>query len=936
MTTDLPQPIRLENYQPPSFLVDTVDLTVRLHATSTRVTCRLAVRPNPLRAQTMPAVSGDSAPADGPLAGGHALVLDGEDLRLEGVELNGTALGDGDYTYAGDKLTIQNPPDKPFTITTHTTCDPESNTQLSGLYRSGGIFCTQCEAEGFRRFAFMLDRPDVLAIYTTRIEADAAEAPVLLANGNPVDSGVDETAGTHFAVWHDPHPKPAYLFALVGGELACVRDTFTTASGRVVELRIYVEPGKEGQCGWAMDSLKRSMRWDETRFGREYDLDIFMIVAVSDFNMGAMENKGLNIFNDKLILATPDTATDANYEAIESVVAHEYFHNWTGNRITCRDWFQLCLKQGLTVFRDQEFSSDERARDVQRIADVMALRAVQFPEDAGPLAHPVRPEQFIEINNFYTATVYVKGAELCRMLFTMAGRDGFRSALDLYFERHDGEAATVEDFLACFRDTCAIDTAHFLDWYRQAGTPRVDVERGRSGDGKDLTLTLSQSTPATPGETEKKSLPIPVLFGLVDPNGDATAVASALAGATVADIDLPRRTGEEAPHTPADGAPVDATRMSSISPCADGALLVLRTGAARVTLPGAPRSAVPSLLRTFSAPVKLSTDLSDDDLTQLTGHDSDSFNRWEAAQTVAKRLLLNAVASRHRADAPLPAADKLADAIGRTLDDTSLSDAFKALMLALPGLATIIQEIGADVDPDAVADARRAFALHIAAALSDRLSAITQNRVPKEPYRPDAAAVGQRALVNAALGLQALPETQEAFDRAAHHYHSATNMTDRYAALAATGHFSPDMRQPLLDDALARWQDNPLLTDKWLALQASATRDGVLDTVKALTGHPTFSLRNPNKVRALIGTFANANPAAFHAADGSGYAFVAEQIVALDNINTQVAARLANAFGTWRMMEAGRRAHAQAALERIAAKPALSKDVQEMVGRMLA
>src|SRR6187455_431157 len=499
MRTDTAQPIRLQDYRPPEWLVDRVSLDVSLHPTSAKVKATLSLRPNPTRA---------AAP----------LVLDGDGLRLVSLKLDGTAVPDSNFIATPDGLTIPQPPNKPFTLEVETVVDPSANTQLSGLYRSSGTYCTQCEAEGFRRITYFPDRPDVMAVYTTRIEADKAQAPILLANGNLIESG-DLPAGRHFAVWHDPFPKPSYLFAMVGGALACVEDSFVTMSGRKVALKIYVEPGKEDRCGYAMDSLKRSMRWDEQVFGREYDLDIFMIVAVSDFNMGAMENKGLNVFNDKYVLASPETATDADYEKIEAIIAHEYFHNWTGNRITCRDWFQLCLKEGLTVFRDQAFSADERSASVERIGDVRGLRAHQFVEDAGPLAHPVRPSFYNEINNFYTATVYEKGAELVRMVQTLVGKEKFRAGMDLYFARHDGEAATVEQFIQCFADASGRDMTLFMRWYSQAGTPEVTVDGRFDTARKTFILECSQVVPATPGQTSKAPMVIPLSIGLVGKDG---------------------------------------------------------------------------------------------------------------------------------------------------------------------------------------------------------------------------------------------------------------------------------------------------------------------------------------------------------------------------------------------------------------------------------
>ena len=609
--------IRLEDYEPASHLIESVDLNVRLDPHRTRVLSRLRVRPNP-----------DSR------ADASILQLDGQMLDLEHVKIGGRKLATSDYEVSDGKLTLPDLPDRAFSLEIASYCDPEANKALSGLYRSRGNYCTQCEAEGFRRITYYLDRPDVLSVFTTRIEADAEETPVLLSNGNLTDSG-KLGKGAHFATWQDPFKKPSYLFALVGGNLAHVKDTFTTMSGRKVELRIYVEPGKEDRCAWAMDSLKRSMRWDEKRFGREYDLDIFMIVAVSDFNMGAMENKGLNVFNDKLVLASADTATDGNYEAIESVIAHEYFHNWTGNRITCRDWFQLCLKEGLTVFRDQEFSADERSRTVQRIGDVRGLRAAQFPEDAGPLAHPVRPSSYIEINNFYTATVYEKGAEVCRMLQTLLGVAGFRKGMDLYFERHDGEATTVESFVKCFEDACAADLTQFMLWYSQSGTPELVCSLVYDQRSKTAELTIEQVLAPTPGQARKKPFHVPVKMGLIGSNGR--------------EIPLRLEDGSE----PRNG------------------LIELRKARETFRFVDVPSRPVPSLLRGFSAPVNLTLEQSQADLEFLMVHDSDLYNRWQAGQDYATRVMLRGVKALRKGQEP-ESGETFAKALAATIANETL------------------------------------------------------------------------------------------------------------------------------------------------------------------------------------------------------------------------------------------------------------------------
>jgi aminopeptidase N len=880
MKTETPRPILLKDYKPSAYLIDRVDLDVALDATRTRVRSRLRLRPNPAAK-----------------ANGAALVLDGEHLELVGVELDGKPLGATDYTTTSTALTLTRPPKGPFTLEIETICNPEANKALSGLYRSKSIYCTQCEAEGFRRITYFLDRPDVLAVYTVRIEADRNEAPVLLSNGNLVERGTIRGGNRHYAIWKDPHPKPAYLFALVGGNLSSVASTFTTMSGREVDLRIYVEPGKEDRCGWAMDSLKRSMRWDEERFGREYDLDIFMIVAVSDFNMGAMENKGLNIFNDRLVLASPATATDAAFEAIESVIAHEYFHNWTGNRITCRDWFQLCLKEGLTVYRDQEFSADERDRTVQRIADVRQLKAHQFPEDAGPLSHPVRPDKYIEINNFYTATVYEKGAELCRMIETIVGRDGFRRGMDLYFERHDGEAATVEQFVACFAGANRADLGQFMTWYAQAGTPELVCSMKYDRNRKVAELTVNQVL-SGPGESKKKPLHIPVRLGLVGGNGQ--------------DCELKLDNGE----TLEDGV-VHVTRASQVFRFTEIA-----------------SRPVPSLLRGFSAPVNLTIDLSDADLEFLMAHDSDLYNRWYAAQAYATRVVTGAVRAIRKGERP-ERATRFAKALGATISDESLEPAYRAQMLTLLSESDIAREIRRDVDPEAIHKARRGLARTVGQTLGDGLVDIYGRYDTRGEYSPDAKSAGRRALRNAALALLAARGRPEDLARTAAHYWKARNNTDETAGLALLSDLKTPERTRALDHFFERWKGDHIVIDKWFSFQAISSLPTTLRTVEALTRHPLFSLQNPNKVRALIGAFATANPLHFNRDDGKGYELVATHVLALDAFNPQIAARMASAFRSWRTLESGRRRLARKALQRMAKHKGLSRDVFEIVSRTL-
>ncbi len=880
MRTEEPRQIRLQDYRPPGWLIETVDLDVSLHPTATTVRAKLKIKPN-------------SAAAPSPL------VLDGDELKLRALALDGKPLAAESFVATPERLTIAQVPNRPFELTIETVVDPTGNTQLMGLYRAGATYCTQCEAEGFRRITYFLDRPDVMAVYTTRIEADNNEAAVLLSNGNLVAQGEVPGTSRHFAVWHDPYPKPSYLFALVGGNLACVEDSFTTMSGRAVKLAIYVEPGKQERVPYAMDSLKRAMRWDETAFGREYDLDIFMIVAVSAFNMGAMENKGLNVFNDKYVLASPSTATDADYAGIEAVIAHEYFHNWTGDRITCRDWFQLCLKEGLTVFRDQEFTASQRSRAVERIGDVRGLRSHQFVEDAGPLAHPVRPEVYREINNFYTSTVYEKGAEVVRMIRTLLGPEGFRKGMDLYFTRHDGQAATVEQFVQCFADASRRDFfPQFMRWYSQAGTPELKVAPHYDTRGKTYRLDIAQTIPPTPGQPTKEPMVIPLALGLVGKDGN----------------DLPLAI---------DGAPLPR------------GVLELRQPSQSFVFTGVAERPVPSLNRGFSAPVKVALPLEADDLRFLAAHDDDPFNRWQAVQTLAMTLL-KANVTALRAGAPTRQDDGLMAALGAILNDATLEPAFIALTLSPPSDADIAREIGSDVDPDAVYTARRKLRAATGTRHGTALADTYLRMVTPGPYRPDAQSAGRRALKNVCLDLLAMTETDEAIARAFAQYQSADNMTDRMAALETLAQHDRPERRAALDDFYRRYADDPLVIDKWLALQAAIPEPATLDRVRALTKHPAFSAANPNRIRALIGSFAQVNHTQFNRSDGKGFDFVADFVLALDPKNPQVAARLMGAFRSWRALEAKRRTHAQAALRRVAAASSLSRDTHDIVARTLA
>jgi aminopeptidase N len=877
MRTEEPRPVRLEDYRPPDWLVTSVDLDVSLDPTRTRVRATLALAPNP---------------AGTP---GALVVLDGDGLTLASVALDGNPLAADEYTATHERFTLRAPA-RPITLAIETVVDPSANTQLMGLYRSSGTYCTQCEAEGFRRITYFPDRPDVMAVFTTRIEADKDEAPVLLANGNFVRGG--DVAGTnrHFALWHDPFPKPSYLFALVGGKLGCVADTFQTMSDRTVELRIYVEPGKEDRCGYALDSLKRAMRWDEETFGREYDLDVFMIVAVSDFNMGAMENKGLNIFNDKYVLASPETATDADYASIEGVIAHEYFHNWTGNRITCRDWFQLSLKEGLTVFRDQEFSADQRSRPVERITDVRTLRANQFVEDAGPLAHPVRPALYHEINNFYTPTVYEKGAEVVRMLGALVGRDGFRRGMDLYFERHDGHAATVEDFIACFADANGANLTQFMCWYSQAGTPELAVTGTFDRKAKTFRLDVAQTVPATPGQPVKEPMTIPLALGLVGPNG------------------------HDLPLVLADGTALERGVLTIAKPVESFTFTAIGE-----------RPAL-SLNRGFAAPIKVSVNAGADDLKFLAAHDPDPFNRWQAVQSLASRLLIEAATGRAGA---APAEAGLFDALAAILADKTLESAFVAQALGMPSEADIARDIGRNVDPDAVFGARTALRARSGRALHDALAATHRRMSDNAPYSPDAASAGRRALKHACLDLIAADGGDESIALAARAFAAADNMTDRMAALTTLSLHDRPEREAALAAFYRRFAGDPLVIDKWFALQAAIPEPATLNRVRKLTEHPAFSFANPNRTRALIGAFAQTNQTQFNRPDGAGYDFLADTVLALDPKNPQVAARLLSAFKSWRALEPGRRSRAEATLRRVAAAANLSRDTSDIVRRAL-
>jgi aminopeptidase N len=876
-----PQPTRLADYRPPDFLVDAVDLVFELGETETRVASHITLRRNP-RA---------SSP-------GAPLRLDGDELELIALALDEKPLGATDYRREPDgALVVPAVPDS-FALDIETRINPAGNTALSGLYISGGNFCTQCEPEGFRRITYFLDRPDVMARYTVTIRADKARYPVLLSNGNPAGQG-DLPGGRHWARWVDPHPKPAYLFALVAGDLVAFEDRFTTRSGREVPLGIWVRRGDEDKCGHAMESLKKAMRWDEEVFGLEYDLDVFNIVAVSDFNMGAMENKGLNIFNTRYVLAKPESATDTDYQGIEAVIAHEYFHNWTGDRVTCRDWFQLSLKEGLTVFRDQLFSADQGSPAVCRIGNIRTLRAAQFPEDAGPLAHPVQPQSYLRIDNFYTATVYNKGAEVIRMIHTLLGPQGFRRGMDLYIERNDNAAATIGDFVAAMQDAGGVDLSGFARWYEQAGTPEITIEDRYDEAARSYELSVAQRVPPTPGQPDKQPMPIPLAMGLLGPNGDELA--------TRLDGDSEARAG---------------TRVLAC----DEERQIFRF----VDVPVPP---VPSLLRNFSAPVKLQG-APIERLKFLALHDSDPVARWDAGQQVATRMLLDRVAAcRHGRAMPRLDPDIVA-AMRQTLTGADRDPAFAAEALALPSEANLADEMPV-VAVEAIHAARDSARAALGRALAEPLSQNYRRLTDPGSYRIDGDSIGRRALRNVCLGYLAAGDRVEGARLAKAQFDAEANMTDVLAALASLIDIDCPERAAALDAFYRRWEADPLVIDKWFALQARSALPGTIEAVRALTHHPAFTRANPNRVRALIGTFSQANPLHFHAMSGEGYRFLADEVLLLDQPNPTTAARLVQPLGQWRRYDAARQGLMRAALDRILASPGLSPNTYEMVAKSL-
>nr|XP_009589031.1 puromycin-sensitive aminopeptidase isoform X2 [Nicotiana tomentosiformis] len=882
-----PKEIFLKDYKQPDYYFDTVDLKFSLGEESTFVVSKIAVSPR---------VEGQSFP----------LVLNGQDLKLQSIKINGNPLKEEDFHLDSRHLTLKSPPSSKFTLEIVTEIYPQKNTSLEGLYKSSGNFCTQCEAEGFRKITFYQDRPDIMAKYTCRIEADKNLYPVLLSNGNLIEQG-DLEGGKHFTVWEDPFKKPCYLFALVAGQLESRDDTFTTRSGRNVSLRIWTPAQDLPKTAHAMYSLKAAMKWDEDVFGLEYDLDLFNIVAVPDFNMGAMENKSLNIFNSKLVLASPETATDADYAAILGVIGHEYFHNWTGNRVTCRDWFQLSLKEGLTVFRDQEFSSDMGSRTVKRIADVSKLRMYQYPQDSGPMAHPVRPHSYIKMDNFYTVTVYEKGAEVVRMYKTLLGSQGFRKGMDLYFKRHDGQAVTCEDFFAAMRDANNADFANFLLWYSQAGTPVVKVTTNYNAESRTFSLKFSQEVPPTPGQSAKEPMFIPVAVGLLDSSGKDMPLSSVYHEGKLESF-------------ASSGQNVHTT------------VLRITKKEEEFVFNDISEKPTPSILRGFSAPIRLESDLTDSDLLFLLAHDSDEFNRWEAGQVLARKLMLSLVADFQQNKA-LVLNPQFVQGIKSILTDSSLDKEFIAKAITLPGVGEIMDMMTV-ADPDAVHAVRTFIRKQLASELKEDLLITTKNNRSSGAYEFDHNNMARRALKNIALAYLGSLEGPEITELLLNEYRNATNMTDQFSALVAIDQ-QPAIREEILADFYNKWQDDFLVVNKWFALQAMSDVPGNVENVKKLLNHTAFDLRNPNKVYSLIGGFCG-SPVNFHCKDGSGYKFLGELVVQLDKINPQVASRMVSAFSRWKRYDETRQSLAKDQLEMILSTEGLSENVFEIASKSLA
>ncbi len=880
MSTSSPQTKYLKDYRTPAYLVDQVELDFYLNPTVTKVISTLKMRLNPDRNGVI-----------------EPLVLDGENLQLLGIKVDGAALTPACYQCDEVSLTIVAPPTQ-LVLEVVTRIDPLNNTALEGLYQSNGIFCTQCEAEGFRKITYYPDRPDVLAPFRVRIEGERADCPILLSNGNLLEQGMLDK-GRHFVRWEDPFPKPSYLFALVAGNLVCLEDHYTTLSGRQVLLQIYVEERNRNDCDFAMESLKKSMQWEEDVYGLEYDLDRYMIVAVDDFNMGAMENKGLNLFNSKYVLARPEIATDSDYLGIEAVIAHEYFHNWTGNRVTCRDWFQLSLKEGLTVLRDQQFSADMQSAAVKRIDDVALLRQFQFPEDAGPMAHPVRPESYVEINNFYTTTIYNKGAEVIRMLETLLGREKFIAGVRLYLARHDGQAATCEDFVAALEDAGQVDLTRFRRWYTQAGTPEVQIAGRYDSDAQTFTLDCQQSCPPTPGQPEKEPFHLPLVVGLLGSAGR----------------DLPLQLATEK------------------APGASSRVLELKQAREQFTFVGVQEQPVLSVLRGFSAPVRLHTQDRAEDLAFRMAYDSDSFNRWEAGQQLAVAELLQLYFPKQQSDPSTGLSKVFVDAWGVALADNAADESLLARMLQLPSEQYLADQL-VEVDPQLIRVVREQALRQLLAAHREQLARRYDSYINTGDYSLDPVAVGRRRLAHGCLALLMLEPDQTLLDRCLRQYQQAGNMTDRLAAFAALVDKDNPLRDQVREDFYRQWKQYPLLLDKWFSVLASGRHENTFFDIERLLLHPDFTLNNPNRARALLGAFAQ-NLAVFHRPDGSGYRLLTEQIRRLDRRNPQVAARMATPLTRWKRLEPKRRELLREELVALQQEN-LSRDLYEIVNKSLA
>lgn len=880
-TDTAPSTIFLKDYQPPMYLIEQVKLNFDLHESKTVVTSNLKVTLNPDNKEDK-----------------KKFILNGQNLELLSIKLDGKSLSDTEYVCDEEKLTLENLPEK-FEVEIQTRINPIENKALEGLYLSSGMFCTQCEAEGFRRITYFPDRPDVMSTYEVTITGDKEKYPILLSNGNLIDKGEDGK-GKHWVKWQDPSLKPSYLFALVAGDLYCKEDTYTTMSGRKVLLQIFVEKENSHKCGHALMSLKQAMKWDEDTYGREYDLDIYMIVAVNDFNMGAMENKGLNVFNASCVLASPDTATDGDYYNIQSIIAHEYFHNWSGNRVTCRDWFQLSLKEGFTVFRDQEFSADLNSRAVKRIDDVNILRIHQFAQDSGPMAHPIRPDHYIEISNFYTVTVYNKGAEVVRMIRNLVGGEGFRKGTDLYFDRHDGQAVTTDDFVAAIEDANSVDLSVFKHWYSQAGTPVLNVKSMFNEKEKTFKLEIEQSCPDTSGQKDKKPFHMPLQVGLLDKE----------------EADLLLELKGERSSTTSKQKTLELKKTKEV-----------------FTFENINSKPLLSINRGFTSPVKIKSEQSNDDLAFLFAHDSDEFNRWEAGQSLAMNTLLELV-NNIKDNKPLIISENIISAYRNTLTNKNLDKALISQALSLPSESYLADQCE-EVNVEAIHQARKFMRLELAKALKSEFKQILEQGQSNATYLFDADEMARRNLNHTCLSYLMCLQEKETISMCVSQIEKANNMTDVLSSLTALSHLDIDEREKALDTFYTKWKHDPQVIEKWLAIQAGADLPDVLSRVKRLMQHEAFILTNPNKVRSLIGRFCAINIPHFHSEDGSGYVFLADQVLALDSMNPQVAARLIQNMSRWRRYDSKRQALMKKQLERILDKKDLSKDVYEITSRSL-